>query len=523
MELASLLYLKISAWATLVAATVYGFFKLIRWRQKTFSYFKELGVPGPKPNLLWGNLAEYHGKGAVNALTVWCNKYGDLFGFYNGDVPTLVIKDLDFLTYVFVKNFQNFSNRGTTMRTDEVHNFVGRSILHARGLQWKRIRSCVSAAFTANKLKQMMPCLSQMADTFLEILGEKADTGKEHSMLRLFRGLAMDCIGRSAFGYDCSFQRELSHPFLETAQSVLPGVMTGPFHMFAHSTTTMHRVVAPILWLNEKLGSFTYDIFSKQTTKVVQLRMKNPEARKPDLLQTMLDVESDEAGVPQETKLLDADAKLYKRMSPAEVGINTTVLFIAGFETTATGLSYLTYILAKHQDVQEKVREEVKSVKERYGVLDYAAVTHGFKYLSRVLDETLRLFPPVVTFTTRSAANDFEYDGIKYKAGTNFLSPTIQIHMDPRIWPEPEKFDPDRFLPENVAARPTIAYQPFGDGPRNCIGKRLALLEIIYTGARMVEKFKLTLGESQKDRMIMSYYAMVSSPGDGPYIMFHRL
>ncbi|XP_054930882.1 cytochrome P450 3A5-like isoform X2 [Dermacentor andersoni] len=516
-------YVKISVWTTIVAVLVYGLLRLFRWRQKTFSYFKEIGIDGPKPNLLWGNLAEYHGKGLVKALTEWCDKYGDVFGFYNGDVPTLVIKDIDFLTHIFVKNFQDFTSRGVTMRTDEEHSFLGQSLLHARGLQWKRTRSCVSYAFTANKFKQMVPYMSQVADIFVQILGEKADDGKEYPMLRLFQGLTMDYVGRAAFGFDCTFQRELTHPFLKTAQSVLPGVMTGPVHMLAHSTTTMSKYIAPILWLNEKIGSFTYDIFNKHTSKVVQLRMKNPEARKPDMLQTMLDVESEEGELPEAPQLLDADAKLFKRMSPEEVGINTTILFIAGFETTATGLSYLAYVLAKHQDVQENVREEVKSVIARYGELDYTAITQGLKYLARVVDETLRMFPPVVTFTTRSAVNDFEYNGIKYKAGTSILSPTIQIHMDPRIWPEPEKFDPDRFLPENVAARPTIAYQPFGDGPRNCIGKRLALLEIIYTGARMVEKFKLTLGESQKGRMNMDYHAMVSSPGDGPYIVFHRL
>ncbi|CAN8030561.1 unnamed protein product [Ixodes persulcatus] len=68
-----------------------------------------------------------------------------------------------------------------------------------------------------------------------------------------------------------------------------------------------------------------------------------------------------------------------------------------------------------------------------------------------------------------------------------------------------------------------MAYQPFGDGPRNCIGKRLALLEIIYTGARMVQKFKLTLGESQKGTMKMEFHGMVSSPGLGPWIKFERL
>lgn len=88
--------------------------------------------------------------------------------------------------------------------------------------------------------------------------------------------------------------------------------MTGLFHMLAHSTTTLAKYVAPILWLNEKLGSFTYDIFNKHTTKVIELRMKNPEARKPDMLQTMLDVESEEGELPEAPQLLDDSGQLLR-------------------------------------------------------------------------------------------------------------------------------------------------------------------------------------------------------------------
>ncbi|CAN8008000.1 unnamed protein product, partial [Ixodes pacificus] len=85
---------------------------LIRWRRKTFSYFKDLGIPGPKPNLIWGNLWEYHQNRLFRALDKWCKEYGDIFGFYNGDVPMLVVKDLEFLKHVFIKNFSNFTDRG---------------------------------------------------------------------------------------------------------------------------------------------------------------------------------------------------------------------------------------------------------------------------------------------------------------------------------------------------------------------------------------------------------------------------
>ncbi|KAH9365723.1 hypothetical protein HPB48_009616 [Haemaphysalis longicornis] len=91
------------------------------------------------------------------------------------------------------------------------------------------------------------------------------------------------------------------------------------------------------------------------------------------------------------------------------------------------------------------VRSEVASVLEEYGRLDFDAVMQGMKYLSNVVDETLRMYPPGVVFTSRRAENDFEYNGIMYKAGTSVMAPTLQVHMDPRYWPEPHKFDPDRY------------------------------------------------------------------------------
>lgn len=488
-----------------------------RSRQKTFSYFKEIGIPGPEPSLLWGNLAEYHTKGFVHALTDWCDKYGDVFGFYNGDLPTLVVKDLDFLTHIFIKDFQNFTDRGVIMRKEQEHASIGKSIPNAKGAKWRTMRSIISQAFTSNKLKQMMRELVQPADLFMELLDNMADAGREFAVFDPLKGLALDYTGRAAFGFDCCFTRNLSHPFLVTARKVAHSLMTGPFHVFAHSTTTLAPLVAPILWLNEKIGSFGFAAFNKETTKIVELRVQNPQARRPDLLQIMLDASE------QKSNANDASMKSKGNMTLLEVGVNTTMIMLAAFETTSTAISYMCYVLAKYQDIQEKIRAEVATAVEESGELNYESIMHGMKYLRCVVDETLRMYPPATVFTTRRAVNDVEYNGIKYKAGTSFLVPTLQIHMDPRYWPEPHKFDPERFLPENASSRPSIAYQPFGAGQRSCIGERLAILEIMYTIARMVQKYRLTLGESQKNDLEMSFFAMVSVPTEGPYIKFQRI
>ncbi|XP_040072799.1 cytochrome P450 3A9 [Ixodes scapularis] len=514
-------YAALFIYTAVIALLIEALRRVISSRRKTFSYFKEIGVDGPPPNLIWGNLWEYHRKGIIHAIHDWCEKYGDVFGFYNGDVPTLVVKDLDFLSYVFIKNFSNFMNRGVTMRTDEQHELLGRSLLHAQGLQWKRTRSCVSYAFTASKFKQVFPHMDRSCDRLLEAVRERANSGKEESVGDLFKPLTMDYISGASFGIQTSFQEEKNHPLFLMAKKVLPGTMTGPFHMIAQATTTLKDLVAPLLWLNSKLGSFTYDKFSKLAYKAVEARRKNPSPRSMDILQIMLEAETDENFEGTEVK--NGQIKVQKKLTRTEVSVNTGVLLIAGFGTTSAALSNLSFVLAKYPEVQDKVREEVNAAMRKHGRINYAAVTEDLKYLSNVVDETLRIYPVVVAFNTRSALNDFEYEGVKYKAGLSIMSPTIEIQKDPRFWTEPEKFDPDRFLPENVALQHTMAYQPFGQGPRNCIGKRLALLETIYTAARMVHEFRFELGESQKEKNEMMFYSMVCEPKDGPWIKFTKI
>ncbi|KAM7293516.1 cytochrome P450 3A14 isoform X1 [Ixodes scapularis] len=503
--------------------------RLLRWRQKTFSYFKDIGIPGPKPNLLWGNLKEYHEKELVQAVKKWCKQYGDIFGFYNGDVPMLVVRDLEFLKYVFVKNFSNFTDRGVTMRTDEMHPVVGRGLIHVKGSEWKNMRSCVTSAFTSLKLKQMMDHIAEGGDVFMGVLGEIADQGKEINMLKPFQGLTMDYIGRAAFGIDTSFQKDLNNPFLIAAQRTLREIMIGPFHMLAHCTTSFGPLAAPILWLSRIFGNFSFKTFGEQTAKVIEIRKKHPELRRNDLLQNLIDAEYEDLAPAQTSSgeatngSIKAGARKTRALSSEEVIMNSTVLFVGGFDTSATALSFITYALGKYPDVQEKVRQEVNEVLNEGGSLDYETVTKKLKYVIQVINEAMRMWPPGLTFTTRQAREDFEYQGIKYKAGTCIMSPVAVIHMDERFFPDPTKFDPDRFSEENEGSIPKLAFQPFGMGPRNCLGLRLAYLDLAYTVARMAQNFRWELGESQKGEMPLGQYGMVATPGRGPWIVFHRL
>ncbi|KAM7296313.1 cytochrome P450 3A14 [Ixodes scapularis] len=502
---------------------------LLTWRRKTFSYFKDLGVPGPEPNLIWGNLWEYHENGLFRALEKWCKKYGDVFGFYNGDVPMLVVNDIAFLQQAFVKSSSNFTNRGVTIRSDEMHPFLSKCLVHAKDSHWKSTRQCVSSGFTTSKIKQMMGHIAEVCDVFMDVLADDADSGKEVCMVEKFQGLTMDYIGRAAFGIDTSFQRDLKHPFLICAREAVKGVMSGPFHMLAHCTTALGKLATPLLWISWIFGRYPIRTFAEHVAKVIRLRKNDSTLRRNDILQNLIDAEYEELqetpkSITEGTTIVETQGHRKTRpLSSIEVVMNTTVLFLAGFETTATALCYVAYSLGKYPDIQEKVRKEVELALDGSGELDYEAVTQKLKYLGQVVNETLRIWPPVFTFITRQAKADFEYRGITFKAGTSILSPTLQIQRDARYFSDPMKFDPDRFSVENDKCFPKAAFQPFGLGPRNCIGSMLALVEITYTIARMTQSYRWELGQSQKEDMPLEQCSMVSIPGRGPWIVLHNI
>lgn len=453
-------------------------FTICRWRRDHFNYFKTLGIPGPESNLIWGNLWEYHSMESYKVIGKWIERYGSVFGFFNGDAPFVVLNDLDFIEYVYVRNFQNFVDRGFVMMTDQMHPVLGKSISFVGGREWKDIRSTVAFSMSAAKLKMMMPHLEENADIFIKSLEEYADTDREVHMLPEFEQLSMDYTARGAFGIDEHFQGQPDHPLFNTARAVFRGVMKGPLHMIARSTTMFKRWMKPFYWLTTIIGEFTFETFGKETAKIIEMRKKDPSLRKPDILQSLIDAEVTN-GVAGSNGAQHPNGLLKKRqVSSDAIATSAIVLFIGGFETTSTALSYIAYTLAKYPDVQEKAREEVLEALSTSGTLDYDISMRKLKYLGQVVDETLRLYPPGLLFVTRQAKEDFECNGIKFKAGTAFMVSQYHLHRNPQFWTNPDEFHPERFAPENEALLSKTAYAPFGIGPRNCVGTRLALLTL---------------------------------------------
>lgn len=174
-------------------------------------------------------------------------------------------------------------------------------------------------------------------------------------------------------------------------------------------------------------------------------------------------------------------------MTDAEIIDNLATFLFAGHETTAKALTWTLYLLARLPDWQERLRDEVQSaVRVQHvgpGTLERLPLT------GRVLKEAMRLYPPAPVMTRRST-EDLDLAGTRLPKSSLIVIPIFVLHRHRRLWTDPDRFDPDRFLPENEAKIPRTQYMPFGYGPRVCIGSSFAMIEATAILATLLQSVR---------------------------------
>lgn len=504
-------------------------YAVARWfisqRKKCFDAFEGTGIPGPPHrSLINGNTREFLNTNQIKCLGRWLDEYGDVFGFYLGDVPFVVVKDPEMINEIFAKEFNVFSYRGHLLRIHEMETPLESNLVIVGGRQWKTARTCMQQFFTTAKLKVVMPCLHEAQSEFLTILGECADSGGEVDIGSRCERLTFDVISKSAFNLDTQCQRNPQNPVFQMALRCFPGIMSGFMYHLALNLYHWPRVIKI---LHKFFGHFFTNplvALTKYAAELIKFRHENPQIDVPDMAQLLLDdalgksnSETKKSEMRTMTPAPLSEEKLY------ELGTNCMDVFLGGYDTTRLALTYWFYLMGKHPDVQERMRSEVlEAFKKEGDVLSIQTLT-GLPYTNQVLSETLRMYPPIIAFTTRCAGEDYQYGKYLIKKGTSVMVPTYHMHHDPQFWTDPEKFDPDRFSPENKHLIKQATYQPFGLGIRVCIGQRLALVELASVTSQVLRRFRITHGPSQKPDLGLITYAFLMAPNDTVWIKLHKL
>ncbi|MBF6212886.1 cytochrome P450 [Nocardia puris] len=344
--------------------------------------------------------------------------------------------------------------------------FMGLGLLTTDGAEWRTRRRIVNPLFHRS-------AIDAMADTMVAATAEVLERwesaghgpGRDDSggdvvpdMMRITLG----ALGRIMFDTDLEPHQEPVGVAMQTAieamvfrgtvVQLLPSWLPFPYNRrVAAARDTMYDVV----------------------TRIITAHREGDHAGRPDLVNLLLESEDEETGRP---------------LTDENVRDELMTVFMAGHETTGTGLAWALYELAANPDAQERMFEEVDAVFG--GRAPELADVAKLEYTKMVTDETLRLHPPIWVYPREAVADDL-VDGWHIPAGEClFLSPYV-THRHPDFWTEPTRFDPDRFDPAQQTKRPKFAFFPFGGGQRQCIGNSMALLQTHLTLAMIVSRFRI--------------------------------
>ncbi|XP_070556771.1 cytochrome P450 3A8-like [Ptychodera flava] len=483
---------EISAWILLSVIAFVLFYLYATWPLSTF---RNMGIPGPAPWPLVGNFIEL-GTGFQAKEMEWYKKYGKVFGIYEGRQPVLEVVDPEMCKQICVKHFTSFYNRRRLPLESKPFNH-GLTVLVDQ--RWKDKRNTLTPAFSGSKMRIMTPIVNSAATTMLRVLDKHCKEGKTVQCKEVFGGYVVDSIGSAGFGVDVNSQEQPDHPFVKHVKEAFGSGLFSPVFLIVFFVPFL----TPILnWLN--IGFFPkriMDYFVNLTETTIEIRkQQDPSEKRIDFLQQMLDahevydqyIKENEAEEDENGVRLVRDGKsdtddFHKGFTNDEVLAQSLLFFLAGYETTSTMMSFLAYSMATNPDVQDKLCAEIDDVMANYDEVTYEAVSK-MSYLDMVVCETLRMFPPAIRFD-RECNEDVTIAGVHIPKGMFVAVPIYVIHHDPKVYPEPEKFDPERFSKEEKEKRHPYAWLPFGAGPRNCIGMRFALLEAKIGLVRIFQNF----------------------------------
>lgn len=435
-----------------------------------FDYWKKKKVPFAKPVPLLGNYGELillkkHVGIVVQDL---CKRFPNApyFGAFYGTEPVLIIQDPQLLKLVMTKDFYYFSSREITKYT--TREVFTKNLFFSGGDRWKVTRQNLTPLFSSAKMKNMFYLIENSARVLETMFDKYMEKSNGFEAREIMARYTISGVCSCAFGIDThTLDKPDGNPFAAIADSVFEGTAYRGFK-------TNTRAIWPALFYGLGFKSFPVSInefFSNLLVGIFAERGNKPSNRN-DFVDLILSLKVNKCITGDSlSNMKTGDNKKVDIVVDNELLVAQCITFFAaGFETTASTLSFTLYELAKHQDVQKKVHEEIDSyLKTHNNQITYESLKE-LTYLEAVIYEVMRLYP-VLSVLAREVIDEYTFpSGLRLEKGVRVHIPLYSLHRDPVNFPEPDEFRPERFLPENKNNIKPYTFLPFGEGPRVCIG-----------------------------------------------------
>lgn len=412
-------------------------------------------MPGPRGKLLSGSLYDAW-EDPLGLFLRGTREHGDFVNFRFAWLSYILIADADAAHHVLVENAKRYHK---SPNYQGLKVMLGDGLLTSEGELWRRQRKLAQPAFHRESLvsfaEAMVGSTEQMLARWQDGGGQRFDMHSE--MMRLtFRIVGQTLLSTdledeaSEFGASLNVALHWANDYVESVVRVPPWVPTPHNLRFRKAQRAIEGVVG----------------------RVVAQRRADPTPRK-DLLAMLMAATDDTTGQGMSDKLLRDEL---------------LTLTLAGHETTANALSFIFYLLARHPEVATRAKAEVDRV--LLGRAPSLADLPNMPYIRALIEESLRLYPPAWVVERQNLEPD-ELGGYAIPKGSIVGISPYALHRNPRYFPDPERFDPDRFL--RPSDRPKLAFMPFGGGPRVCIGNAFAMMELQLIVPMILSRFELAL------------------------------
>ncbi|XP_022901351.1 cytochrome P450 4C1-like [Onthophagus taurus] len=439
----------------------------------------EKKLPGPPVKLLTGNIGEF----GNNIYDLFQNSqrilktYGKIVRVWQGPFRMNVFITDPTLTEFFLSSTTHIKK---SSGYDIFKSWLGDGLINSTGEIWMKYRKILTPAFHFSVLDQFPSGFHNNSQILVETLKKKS--GETFNIYPYIKLYAIDAL--------CETSMAVNFHSQEAGKSLYVSCLESALRIF------MRRFFS-VLTRYDSLFALTPEskIYNKLIKNMQEVTLSVIRKRKKELGTNIIEDDKDnDFGIRKKRVFLDSLVE-HGGLTEQEIEWQVNTFLFAGQDTVGSCISFSLYELAKHPDVCEIIRKEIIEVvgEDRKAIITSSDLKK-LQYLDRVLKECIRLYPPVPLFE-RELVEDVEIGGLEFPKGTTVSFHPYSHHRNPDLFPDPEVFDPDRFLPEISSTRHPFAYIPFSAGPRNCIGQRYALMNVKIAVANIIRNFDLSPSE----------------------------
>lgn len=402
-------------------------------------------------------------KGPLKYASKNFKEHGDTFLGVFPIGKALMTSNPGLIKYVLQGNQKNYTK---DRAYDELALLLGKGLVTSRKEFWRKQRKIAQPAFYKKSLDLLFVNMRDLVENFVEDLsaksGQTVDISQE--MMAVTARVAMKTL----------FTAEMEGDLLEVYEcmSVAQRYV---------ADRTFNPLGKPFAYINGKHRRFVKkkEILNRLLNDLIEKRQQSDQ-KENDFLQMLMDARYEDTG---------------EAMSQQQLLDELVTIFSAGHETSANGLAWTLYSLSQHPEIVNKVKAEIAEILGDRSL--ELADMKNLVYLKQVIEEGMRLYPPVWS-VGRQAIEDDEWEGHTIKKDSIIGIYFYHLHRHPDLWEDPDTFNPDRFSAESVKARPNAHYLPFGAGPRMCIGNYFAMMEMQLIMVELLRKVDFSLVPNQQ-------------------------